>query len=817
MKSVVRLNRPDQTNSSGQINPSDQTSPPNQNSGNDSSGNNNSGNDFPYEKTSVASLLGSILVVAMIHRLDVDFEQAEKRASSMISKQIKPCDKADKKMAKELACDLGLKVAFRQKALVELDHRQLPMVFRTKKGDWAVLAKLSEEQALVQRPGEKAPHILTHDKLADIWSGSVVFFKGRSAAKEKVKPFDVTWFIPEFLRYRHFAYEMLAASAFIEMLALLTPLFFQVVMDKVIVHQSMSTLDVLVTVLVIVAVLEVLLKCLRQYVATQTATRVDARLGGKLFSHMMELPIAYFKNRSVGLTVMRLRELDSIREFLTGAANTLIIDLSFTFIFFAVMYFYSPFLTLIVAASIPCYFLLSFLITAPLETRIQAMYRDGAINNAFLTETLSGVETVKALSLEPQLTRRWEKQTQNFVHSNFLVQRLMQLSGNLVTAIQKITTVLVLWFGARMVIDLELSIGQLIAFKMMADHVSQPITRLAELWRNYVQARVSIDRLGDVLDTPAERSEKQPALSNNIQGRITFNNVTFSYAPNLSPVFNNFNLDIPAGAMVAFVGPSGSGKSTITKLIQKLYLPSEGQVCVDGVDIATVDAVSLREQMSVVLQENYLFNRSVRENIAIADPAAPLGEVIESAKMAGAHDFILELSDGYDTVLAEGGASLSGGQRQRIAIARALMSNPSILILDEATSALDDHSQAIVQQGLETIRRGRTVIMVAHRLSTVRNCDRIFVLENGKIVESGNHDTLLAKKGAYSRLWSLQKGELGMQQHDHDFSQIRQQQQSPQRQTQTQTQTQQQRDRTAFTQGEVTFEGVSFKVDTVSS
>lgn len=705
----------------------------------------------PSVQAETASLLGCVVVIGMVFK-DIEDPQAAQEAAA-------PLMELEPKLAvKQFAKALKLRAKWHKADLGRVDEKQLPIAFRITHGEWAVLAKLNDEQALVQRVGKQSPDIVTLEQLRELWAGETLEVSGRQRRLGDSRPFDVTWFIPEFLRFKAFAWEVLAASAFIETLALISPLFFQVVMDKVLVHNAMSTLDVLVTVLVIVSVLEVGLKCIRQYVATQTATRIDARLGGKLFQRLVELPISYFKARSVGVTVMRVRELDSVREFLTGAANTLIIDLAFTFIFFGVMYYYSPFLTAVVGASVPCYFLLSYFITPPLQRRIEALYRDGAVNNAFLNETLNGVETVKALSLEPQMVQRWERQTKDFVASNFQVQRLMQISSNMVQAIQKVTMVLVLWFGARMVIDLELSIGQLIAFNMMANHVSQPIVRLAELWRNYVQARVSIDRLGDVLNTPTERSEGQLVAPEKLQGTVTLDKVSFRYAPNLPPVLENFSLNIPAGSMIAFVGASGSGKSTITKLVQKLYVPETGRVLVDGVDIANVDAVSLRRRMSVVLQENYLFNRSVRENIALTDPAVPLAKVIEAAKAAGAHEFILELPDGYDTVLAEGGTSLSGGQRQRIAIARALMSDPSILIFDEATSALDDHSQEIVQKNMASIRQGRTVILIAHRLSTVRDCDCIVVLDKGQVVEAGRHDDLLTQKGAYARLWAMQSG-----------------------------------------------------------
>lgn len=698
-----------------------------------------------------ASLLGCIVIIGAIFKDIDDLASAETAATQLLSQRAFPA-------AKRFGKVLGLTVKRRHIKSARIDPKALPVAFRKCDGEWAVLARVNDKQALIQPVGANRPETLSLEALAKTWSGAIVEVSGKQRRSGESRPFDITWFIPELLRYKAFAWEVLAASAFIELLALISPLFFQVVMDKVLVHNAMSTLDVLVTVLVVVSVLEVALKGLRQYIATQTATRIDARLGGKLFQRMVDLPISYFKARSVGVTVMRLRELDSIREFLTGAANTLIIDLGFTFIFFGVMYLYSPFLTLIVGASVPCYFLLSYLITPPIQRRIEALYRDGAINNSFLNETLGGFETVKALALEPQLVRRWESQTKDFVHSNFEVQRLMQISANLVQAIQKVTMVLVLWFGARMVIGLELSIGQLIAFNMMANHVNQPILRLTELWRNYVQARVSIDRLGDVLDTPTERSDGQAIASNASSGGIAFQKITFRYAPNLPPVLEEFSLSIPAGAMVAFVGASGSGKSTLAKLIQKLYVPEAGRILIDGADLAGVDAVSLRRRMSVVLQENYLFNRSVRENIALTDPAAPLSKVVDAAKIAGAHDFILELDDGYDTVLAEGGTSLSGGQRQRIAIARALINDPSILIFDEATSALDDHSQAIVQRNMNAIRKGRTLIMIAHRLSTVRDCDCIVVLEKGRIVEAGRHADLIAKKGSYARLCAMQTG-----------------------------------------------------------
>ena len=661
-----------------------------------------------------------------------------------------PAREAISQLAEKVRC----RVSVKRRSLSDLNDVTLPLIIRDSQGRWLLLAKQGNGQYLLQRAEQSTPEVVDETEFSQLWSGEILAVKSRERTRQR---FDIRWFIPELLRYKKFATELLLASVVVECLALAAPLFFQLVMDKVLVHSALSTLDVLVLVLMIAAVLEITLKTLRQYLASQTAIRIDARLGGKLYQHLLALPLAWFQARSTGITVTRVNGLNSIREFLTGAASTLVLDLSFSLIFFAVMYFYSPLLTLIVAASVPCYILLSLLITGPLQRQLEQLYRDSALNTAFLTEVLTGIETVKALALEPLLRRRWEQQTRDFVRSDYRVQRLMQLSASLVQVIQRTTLVLVLWAGARLVIDLELSIGQLIAFNMMANHVSQPIIRLTELWREFVQARVSVEQLGDVLNNVCEIQPEQHHLTDPLTGDIRLQQVSFRYAPQQALTIDNLNLHIPAGKMVAFVGRSGSGKSTLTRLIQKLYLPEQGQVLLDGIDLATVDATSLRQRMSIVLQENYLFNRSVRDNIALHDPSAPLDQVVTAAKQAAAHEFIVSLPDGYDTILAEGGHSLSGGQRQRIAIARALMNQPNILIFDEATSALDDESQALIQQQMAQIRQNKTVLIIAHRLSTVVDCDCIYVMDQGRIIEAGSHEQLLQRQGAYWQLWQLQQ------------------------------------------------------------
>ena len=657
------------------------------------------------------------------------------------------------------AKDFGLKARVQTTSWSRLAVTPLPGIAVLRDGGFLILGKVIEDKLLVQRPLSPRPETITQAELEAIWDGDIILMARRATLTDLSRRFDIGWFVGAVHKYRSLLSEVLVASFFIQIFAVVSPLFFQVVIDKVLVHRSMSTLDVLIIGLVALTVFEAILETLRVYLFAHTTNRIDVELGARLFRHLMALPIAYFQTRRVGDSVARVRELENIRQFLTSSALTLVIDLLFTVVFLAVMFYYSTTLTLIVLASFPFYIGISAGVAPLFRRRLDEKFNRGSENQAFLVESVTGVETLKAMAVEPQMQRRWEEQLAGYVAASFRVLSLNNTASQAVQMINKLVIAAILYFGARLVIGGELTVGELVAFNMLAARVSTPVLRLAQIWQDFHQARLSIDRLGDILNTQPEPSfNPGRAALPAIRGKVTFEHATFRYRIDGPEVLHNVSFSVEPGQVVGIVGSSGSGKSTITKLIQRLYVPESGRVLVDGVDLAMVDLSWLRRQIGVVLQENVLFNRSVRENIALADPSMPMERVIEAASLAGAHDFILELPEGYDTVVGERGSSLSGGQRQRIAIARALITDPRILIFDEATSALDYESERAIQQNMKQISAGRTVFVIAHRLSTVRNANRIITIEHGRIVEDGSHDELIRTNGRYANLHYLQAG-----------------------------------------------------------
>jgi ATP-binding cassette, subfamily B, bacterial HlyB/CyaB len=622
---------------------------------------------------------------------------------------------------------------------------------------WFVLAAIRDDAVLVQFPGSP-PARISQPELEAMWSGDLILITRRAGAGAGASRFGLGWFVPQIVKYRRLIGEVLAVTFVINLLGLAAPLFFQNIVDKVLVHNTATTLSVLAIGFAIVSVWEVVFGWLRTRLYSETCQKIDVQLGARLYRHMLALPLGYFENRRVGDTVMRVRQLENIREFLTNASLTVLIDPLFTVVFLVAMWIYSPLLLGIVALSLVGYVVVSLALTKPLRARLNEKFDRGSINNALLVESVSGIQTVKASAVEPQWQSRWEEQLAGYSVANQSVINLGNSGSQAVQLVSKLSLVAILYFGAREVMVGALTVGGLVAFNMFAQRVSGPVIRMAELWQQFQQVRISIDRLGDVLNVPTEPGAGSATALPAMRGAIRFEDVRFRYALDGPWTIDGVSLDLVPGQTLGIVGSSGSGKSTLTKLIQRLYTPASGRILIDGVDVAQIDPAWLRRQIGVVLQENLLFSRTVRENIALANPALPIEHVMAAAQLAGAHEFILSLPQGYDTVVEERGVNFSGGQRQRVAIARALVTQPRILILDEATSALDAESEEIIQTNLKAMARGRTVIIIAHRLSAIRQCGTIMAMERGRVIEQGSHEELLAARGRYADLYRRQMG-----------------------------------------------------------
>jgi ATP-binding cassette, subfamily B, bacterial HlyB/CyaB len=698
---------------------------------------------------SVQSGAAALALLLRIHGVAADPEQIRQRFGDNIG------------IAEMLRCakEFGLKARTYQSSWERLTKTPLPGIAMLRDGSFLLVGKTVEDRLLVQSPLSARPTLMPRAEFEANWDGHLVLMANRAGLGQLSRRFGISWFLGAIHKYRHLLSEVLVASFFLQLFALVSPIFFQVVIDKVLVNQTLSTLDLIVVGLVAISIFETILGILRTYLFAHTTNRIDVELGARLFRHLLALPISYFQARRVGDSVARVRELENIRNFLTSSALTLVIDLFFTFVFLAVMFIYSPLLTFLVVGAFPFYIGISAAATPLFRKRLDEKFARGAENQAFLVESVTGVETLKAMAVEPQMQRRWEEQLAAYVAASFRVVSLGNTASQTVQLINKLVTAGILYVGAKLVIDGSLTIGELVAFNILAGRVSAPVLRLAQIWQDFHQARLSVARLGDILNTPAEPTfTPGRAALPPIRGNVVFEHVTFRYRIDGPPVLHDVSFNIPAGQVVGIVGSSGSGKSTLAKLVQRLYVPESGRVLVDGVDLAVVDSMWLRRQLGTVLQDNILFNRSIRDNIALAEPGTPIDRIIAAATLAGAHDFILELPEGYDTIVGERGSSLSGGQRQRVAIARALLCEPRIVIFDEATSALDYESERIIQQNMGLIAKGRTVFIIAHRLSTVRFADRILSVNNGRLAEDGTHDELVRTGGQYAMLHRLQSG-----------------------------------------------------------
>ncbi len=634
-----------------------------------------------------------------------------------------------------------------------------PAIIHTKDGEFRIVAaRLPDERLRIANPLSRTIRDEPLEAVASAWDGEIILVTRRwRGIGINPETFGFRWFLPSIWRYRYPLAQVLAASLFIQIFALITPLFFQVVIDKVLVHKGTSTLVVIIIGLTVIGLFDVLLQYLRSYALSHTTSRIDVELGSRLFDHLLRLPLSYFESRPTGQTVARVRELDTIRNFLTGQGLTSVIDLAFAIVLIGVLLAYSWTLTLIVLVSLPVYVTIAALIRPSLRERINDRFYNGAASQQFLVESIFGMQTLKAAAVEPMLRNQWEERLAAYVKSSFQATVLSNIGQNSIQYVNKATTALVLFFGAYAVMEGDLTVGALVAFNMIMNQATAPILRLSQLWQDFQQVQISVQRLGDIFNSPPEAQRLATANLPPMLGAIKILNLSFRYRPDTAEVLKNINLDIPAGQVLGIVGPSGSGKSTLTKLMQRLYRPERGQILIDGIDIAQADPAWLRRQIGVVLQENTLFNRTIHENIALATPAMPRAQVIGAARLAGADEFIARLPLGYDTLIEERGANLSGGQRQRIAIARALLTQPKILIFDEATSALDYESEQAIQANMRKIVQGRTVIIIAHRLAALRGCDRIIAIEDGSIIEDGAHrDLVLRPDSFYGKLWRFQ-------------------------------------------------------------
>ncbi len=657
----------------------------------------------------------------------------------------------------QLAASLGLHVMAAKVPAEAGTRLQVPSMIPWQGGFALVVA--SNEQGLKLASPKHGMVTLGPSDLADCFpEGIELLLMERSNATPDQK-FGPGWFWPALKRYRGVLIQVLAASFVVQLFTLANPLLIQVIIDKVISQRSLDTLQVLGIALVVVTILEGVLGSLKTFLFAETTNRIDQRLGAEVIDHLLRLPLGYFDRRPVGELGTRVAELEKIRNFLTGQALTTILDAAFSVIYILVMVIYSWLLTLIALSVLPIQIGLTVLGAPLFRRQFRAAAEENAKTQSHLVEVLTGIQTVKAQNVEMVSRWRWQEFYSQYIARTFEKTITGTALNQTSQVLQKISQLMVLWIGASMVLNGDLTLGQLIAFRIISGYVTQPLLRLSTIWQNIQELRVSFERLADVIDTPEESDEvdKSKVMLPPLQGEVRFEDLSFRFRPGQPEVLKDINLEIKAGTFVGIVGQSGSGKSTLMKLLPRLYEPGEGRILIDGYDIAKVELYSLRRQIGIVPQDPLLFSGTVSENIALTNPEASSEEIVRAARLANAHDFIMDLPSGYSTPVGERGAALSGGQRQRVAIARTLLSNPKLLVMDEATSALDYETERKVCDNLLENLDDQTVFFITHRLSTIRQADVIVMLHQGAVVEVGTHQELMNHRGRYYALYRQQE------------------------------------------------------------
>ena len=640
----------------------------------------------------------------------------------------------------------------------------MPCIIRKKNGKFAVLCGMRTNNEIMEAvllDPESERHntperfdFCPREKFEELYTYEITLLKRVYKLSDEQQPFSLRWFIPEFIKNKGIFGEIILMVVLLTLFSLIVPLFFQIVVDKVLVNAAYNTLNVLGVGILIAILFNTLVSYVRSYLLLFATNKIDISTATKTFAHLMRLPVDFFDKVPSGVLLKHMQQTEKIRGFLSGHLFFTILDLFALCIFIPFLLFYSSTLTLIVLGFSALMALVIATLIKPFQRRLDELYQAEGKRQSMLVEAIHGVKTVKSLALEPVERKIWDDSTAYAIKSYFRVGKISMTAQSISQMLEMMMTICVIWVGAHLVFNHTISIGALIAFQMLANRVTGPLVKLVGLIHEYQQIALSVRMLGVVMNTPEEPAGG--GVRNALKGGIEFDAVNFKYRPDLPLVIKDFSLKIEPGQTIGFVGRSGSGKTTLTKLLQGLYPVTQGLVKIDGIDIRELDKAHLRRNIGVVLQENYFFSGTIRANISLPKQNASLEEIIYVAKLAGADEFIQKLPRGYDTVLEENASNLSGGQKQRLAIARALLTNPPILIFDEATSALDPESETVIRKNLRAIAKGRTVLIVSHRLSIVSHADKIVVLDNGVQSECGRHSELMANPGIYREFWKQQ-------------------------------------------------------------